>query len=399
MPRAYPHSHLSNGELVGFSVKKRSSAPTYFAYFRDRSGKRLERDTGQTGQIKALEYAKAIIDKEYALFSPQQDEINWDDVLVRLKARLATGGIRGTTIGYYAKVIRSLRSVYPESKGPADVTARMAAAFRDKMMTVCDDRKARSAHYVAGLINGLSALWRKWLIEDLKLAMTNPWEKVEPPKTDKLPVKTISDEQIEHFFAWLDTRYAGWQLPVIFLRTKAHTGCRLMDLCSLRSEQLRDGRLIFPPDLTKGRKERRVPLPKDLFDALSAIKGKTHLWERHPGELKEKLMANGWPSHQLKAEFSPQRLYSWFETLFSDYRKDNEDRPPITSHMFRKTAFTKAWAAGIDPRKASIAIGCNVDTMMKHYVQMDEQEVTEEVFERLNSHDLARNNSKKNDLR
>lgn len=53
--------------------------------------------------------------------------------------------------------------------------------------------------------------------------------------------------------------------------------------------------------------------------------------------------------------------------------------------MFRKTAFTKAWAAGIDPRKASIAIGCNVDTMMKHYVQMDEQEVTDDVFAQLNA--------------
>jgi integrase len=384
MPRSYPHSHLSQGELVGFSVKKRPGDAHYFAYFRDRDGKRLERDTGQTGQIKAVECARALIDKEYEIFDPTHEEVVWDDVLARLRVRLATGGIRGTTIGYYEKVLRSLRTVYPESTGPTDITARQAAAFRDKMMTVCKGEKPRSAHYVAGVINGLSALWRKWLVEDLKLATSNPWEKVEPPKADKISVKTMSDDQIQHFFAWITERFGEWPLPNLFLRVKAQTGCRLMDLCSLRSEQLREGRIIFPADLTKGRKERRVPLPTELYDALEAIKGEAYLWQRHPTELKAKLVARNWPSHQLNPEFSPQRLYSWFETLFTDYRIANPDRPRITSHMFRKTAFTKAWAAGIDPRKASIAIGCNVDTMMKHYVQMDEQEVTDEVFMQLN---------------
>src|SRR5437660_9256820 len=135
MPRSYPHSHLSQGELIGFSVKKRPGDAHYFAYFRDRSGKRLERDTGQTGQIKAVECTRAIIDKEYEIFEPGQEEIVWDDVFARLRKRLATGGIRGTTIGYYEKVLRSLLTVYPESKGPTDITARQAAAFRDKMMT------------------------------------------------------------------------------------------------------------------------------------------------------------------------------------------------------------------------------------------------------------------------
>jgi len=60
------------------------------------------------------------------------------------------------------------------------------------------------------------------------------------------------------------------------------------------------------------------------------------------------------------------------ETLFSDYRKANAERPVLTTHMFRKRAFTKAWQAGVDPRRAAIAHGCNVDTLMYHYVLMDE---------------------------
>jgi hypothetical protein len=51
--------------------------------------------------------------------------------------------------------------------------------------------------------------------------------------------------------------------------------------------------------------------------------------------------------------------------------------------MFRKRAFTMAWQNGIDVRHASIAYGCNVDTVMRHYVALDEQQVTDAVFARM----------------
>ena len=70
-------------------------------------------------------------------------------------------------------------------------------------------------------------------------------------------------------------------------------------------------------------------------------------------------------------------------TLFLDYRKANPDRPAIRSHQLRKRAFTAAWQNNIDPRKAAIAYGCNVDTVMRHYVQLDEQAVTDEVTAQL----------------
>jgi integrase len=75
------------------------------------------------------------------------------------------------------------------------------------------------------------------------------------------------------------------------------------------------------------------------------------------------------------------------ETLFADYRKKFAEQPVLTTHMFRKRAFTMAWEAGIDARRASIAYGCNVDTLMGHYVALDEQQVTDEVFARMNPKD------------
>ena len=63
--------------------------------------------------------------------------------------------------------------------------------------------------------------------------------------------------------------------------------------------------------------------------------------------------------------------------------------------MSRKHAFTKAWEKRIDARHASIAYGCNVDTMLKHYVVMDQQQVTDDVFEQMHEMKPPKNGGKK----
>ncbi len=386
MPRAYPHSHVCHGQLVGFNLKLRANEPTYYVYFRSPDGRRLERDTNKTAMVRALEAAHALIEQEYAPAPERPERVKWDEAIERLKARLASAGTRPSTLAYYLKLIRLVRKRQSLSEGPTDISPGNAAGWRDWMMKTPGRRKKTpSAHYVTSLLVGLSALWSKWFMEDLKLVAGNPWEDVKPPKADKIPVRFATDEQIEHLYEWIAGRYGEWIFPKLFLSTKACTGCRLMDLCSLRSNQLRGGRLVFPADLTKGRKERAVPLPTDLFQSLDGFKGETWLWEKYLPGLKTAIIAKGWPTHQLMDEFSPQRLYFWVETVFADYKKAFPDRPALTTHMFRKRAFTRAWNAGIDPRRAAIAIGCNIDTMMQHYVGLDEQEVTDDVFAQLNA--------------
>jgi integrase len=376
--------------LVGFSVKQFGNEPTYYVCFRSRDGRRLKRDTNQVRVEKAIEAARDIIEEEFAPAPAQPDKVTWDETIERLKVRMATSGKRASTIGYYLKLIRLLRKLYPNTDYPVDISPSMAATWRDWMMTTAGRRKMLpSAHYVAGLIVGLSALWQKWFMDDLKIVSGNPWEDVEPPKADKLPVKYATDDLIQPFYAWIADRFGDWPFPKLFLSTKAYTGCRLMDLCALKSAQLWAGRLVFPPDLGNGRKERSVPLSADLFAALDAFKGATWLWEGYLPGLKAVLEAKGWPAHQMKAEFSPQRLYYWVETLFADYRTAHPDRPVLTTHMFRKRAFTMAWQAGVDARHAAIAYGCNVGTLMLHYDLMDEQAVTDQVFAAMSGEKVA----------
>ena len=274
--------------------------------------------------------------------------------------------------------------MYGQVDGPADISPGMAEAWRKKMATTVGRRKKLpSAHYVNGLLGGLSGLWNKWFIEELGICQGNPWQDVSEVKADKLEVEYATDEQIEGLYAWIAERFGEWPFPKLFLSAKAFTGCRLMDICSLKSAQLRDGRVTFPAGLVKGRKARVVPLPADVFKAVDAFKGGTWLWEAYLPGLKTAIAAKGWPTHRLSMEFDPKRLYMWIETLFADYRKAFPDRPRLTTHMFRKRAFTLAWEKGVDVRHASIAYGCNVDTLMRHYIKLDEQEVTDDVFAKM----------------
>jgi integrase len=384
MARSYPCSHVSHGRFVGYNLKKRGNEPCYFVYFRGRDGRRLERDTNQTGFQRAHEAAHAIIDREYEPVPGKADIVSWDEAMRRLKEKAAADGRRGPTIDYYAKLVRYIRRIYRYSAGPADISPGMAETWKKTFSTTKTRRgKLPSPHTVFSLVRGFNSLWQTWFVEELGVCPGNPWQDVAPPKTDRVEVRVIEDDILADFVAWIDKKYSGWELPKLFLETKAVTACRLMDLCGIESSQLRDGRLYFRPDQTKGRKARSVLLPADLYAALEAMKGRNYLWESYPAGLVEAVRKMGCPTHRIKRDFVPRRLYHWIETLFIDYGQEHPERPPIHSHQLRKRAFTAAWEKGIDPHKAGIAIGCNPDTVMRYYVKLDEQVVTDEVMGQL----------------
>ena len=91
-----------------------------------------------------------------------------------------------------------------------------------------------------------------------------------------------------------------------------------------------------------------MPLPADLFAALEATKGPSHLWESYPVGLKAVLERNSWPNHQLKLDFSPMRMVGWVMTIFADYNADHPNAPRLKSHQLRKRAFTASWEKKID---------------------------------------------------
>jgi site-specific recombinase XerC len=112
----------------------------------------------------------------------------------------AADGIRATTIGYYEKLVRLIRGNCPTA-GPADVTPAMAEGWKRAFVTTETRRgKLPSPHSVYSLVRGFRSLW-SWFLDELGVCDDNPWESVEPPKTDKIDVKVIEDDALTHFLA------------------------------------------------------------------------------------------------------------------------------------------------------------------------------------------------------
>jgi site-specific recombinase XerC len=237
----------------------------------------------------------------------------------------------------------------------------------------------RTARTVASRLNKLRVVWSKWLIEELSYLTTNPWEEVAPPKLDKLAPRYLSGEEVREVFAWLSERWLGWRLPVLFFTVKGFLGNRIGELSALRTDQLRDGRVVFAADATKGRKERKAVLPPDVYAELKAQAGQTWVWEKFPEQLRERLEARERWSKYVK-DFSPNRLKWWLQDELAEFNAAHPDRQRVKAHDFRRRAMTEAWKLGIPLEKAAVAFGCNPNTMRAHYIALDETAVADEVL-------------------
>ena len=297
-------------------------------------------------------------------------------------------GKRPRTVKEYLKSLTWLPGMFPLAKGPADVTDRMANDFKTKYAKGVTVRKKnlkegekakahrRKLQTLDSQLRMLKAAFG-WF-KQLRLVEANPFENVTAPELDRHEVKFVSQADVGQFFEWLEKRWPGWAMPRLFFSVKAATACRLQDVCSLRSDQLRDGRLVFPADLTKNRSERYAILPTDLYAVLDAYKGPTYLWERYPAELIAANQEKGWPTHRQKGEFTPERLCLWVLQLMGNYHR--ETGQTLRTHDFRRAAFTRAAEEDIHPKRAAAAFDVTAETMLRYYTATEKKKTSDEVL-------------------
>jgi integrase len=393
---------LASGRRVRFSIKARHGEPFYFVVFRGREGRRVERSTKEESQKRALEEASRIIRDEFGPRTVQSPR--WDVAIPALRKAMEANNNRPATIDDYESTLQLLRKFFPASAGPGDITPQLAKQFKAEYLAQPYTRRkastpkvwkgrgrkpkprpepvalTRKPRTLDSRLRKLRVIWGHWLVKVLGCVTANPWEDVAPPKLDKLTPRYLTADEITAFFEWLTARWKGWRLPVLFFSVESFIGNRILELCSLRSEQLQDGRIVFPADEAKGRKERKSLLPPDTFAELKALAGKSYVWEAFPTQLLERLVALGKCHNKLLPDFSPVRMKCWLQDEIDDYCKSHPDVKRFSAHAFRKRAMTEAWRLGIHPEKAAIAFGCNVKTMMAHYVHMDEVATSDEVL-------------------
>jgi integrase len=387
---------LRNGQRVRFALFEKPESPAYYVRFKGKDGRYMKPSTGQPRKVDAIDAAHRIILDHYEEVAPKLERVTWQEAKEKLTEAMLADNKRPKTIKGYIETLNRLIEMFPLMRGPGDISEYIAGEFKVKYARGTFSRQpkkeetdivaeyARKTKSLDSRLRTLKAVF-SWFV-DLRLMSRNPFENIEQPEMDRHEVKYVKQEDLVDFLTWLEGRYAGWRMPQLFFTVKAVTGCRLEDICNLRSEQLVEGRLVFEADQTKNRSERYAILPAEVYAELDAYKGEIHLWERYPAELRQHV--RGTSKHNVIEQFSTRRLYTWIVALLRDYQKQTGRE--LSSHDFRRAAFTRAAEADIHPKRAAVAFDVSAETMLKYYTATEKKRTADEVLSELQAQLMPR---------
>ena len=356
-----PTCRLADDRRVRYHLKKRDRDRYYSVAFTGPNGG-VERSTCESAQRPAEESVQAIIAAEFAT---PVEAIAWDVAIEAMVKAMQAENLRSETIAQYRVVLGTLRKAF-KTRGPSDITPAMAQRFKVLRSVAVAPRT------VAGNITNLSIVFGKWFRDTLHIVSDNPFD-IDPPKLDTPKPRIITEAENAAWVKWLSDRWQGWRLPLLFLEVKAATGCRIFELCS--ASTLKDGRIVFTSETTKGRRERSPLLSPGLYRELKRLAGPTYLFEHFAAELKERHKSGG-----VVGPYKPKQLKKWLERQLREYREANPKAKRFKLHNYRATAISRARAAGISPADAAIAFGVDAKTAQKFYTSLDEAAISDAVF-------------------
>lgn len=360
---------------VGYTLSKRGKF--YFVRFYGPRGNYERIGTGMREQGEARNEAAKIVERVYCPMQFQRPvHISWDEMIQKLQSAMTANGNREMTCINYASTIRVIQATLPDTTGPGDIGPYEAQRFKDEYLNGGYTRskgknapvRKRSQRSFNSNLRQARAIWGKWL-KELKIVKDNPWLAVADAKVDRKPPEAPDESVMVQFFQFVKDNHPNWDMPILFLQTKCLLGCRLMDLCSVRSDQLRNGALHLDPEQLKACNFRRVPLPANLYRALDDLKGETFLWERFPEQFRQCREAQGRRIGRLVMEFSPKNFASFILDLFTNFQKATGQK--LKSHMLRKRALTLLFAEGVSAEVAATMLGMDVQTARRYYLDMD----------------------------
>jgi integrase len=358
---------LQDGRQIGANLKLRGKYLAIVFAHPTEPGKWIELSTGCESISDAqMEGAKIVLKYYSPTIAPNPKTATWETVLAEIESE---SDLRPRSLESYTSTVGIFRTFCPLSKGPGDVTPEIAKAFRVKYANTPYTRspqpgatkRTRSAKTIENAIRRLSGLWRKLMP---KYVRENVWDTqyVKRPSVPKKVPTIPTEDDVSAFFSWFNGRFPGWDLPRLFLRVKAISGCRLNDLCQVRSDQFNPARqtITIRPDDDKTNRERIIPLPADLSLALDKIKGPTYLWEQYTQDAKKYR-----PGKRLKAEFTPFIFYNAMKAIFREFMRSGGK---LKSHGLRKRAITLMTMATQNVDQTAQAIGIDASTARKYYL-------------------------------
>src|SRR5262249_21297688 len=88
--------------------------------------------------------------------------------------------------------------------------------------------------------------------------------------------------------------------------------------------------------------------------------------------------AKGYPTHRQNPSFTPQRLYLWVLQFMGYYQKATGR--DLSSHDFRRAAFTRSAEEDIHPKRAAVAFDVTTETMLRYYTATEKKKTADDVL-------------------
>ncbi len=389
MPRrAEFYTQLGDGpkaQSIGYSTTERDGF--LGVRFIGPDGKRLEKMTAckKKDANFHIEAAKIIVKafvKQPELF-PQH--VNFEDALTEVIKTSAD--LRPATILQFRKSIKMLRTVLNADDklavkpiGPSDITPELASRFGRLFLSTKYTRgsskieRKRSPVTLSFYLRGLSSLWGQF--QELGYVQSNPWANVRRPQLEKKDKYVPTEEEIEAFFAWIGAKYPTWERLDSLLKLKLLSGCRTADICQLKSDQLRNGQLVFDPSQTKTKTGRTVPLPEDLFNTLQRLAGPEWMWDGWNDDVRKFRPSK----NKVPDQFQASTVYCVLANIFREYSDNHPSQPRLAPHAFRRRAITVMVTETQSVDLTAQALGVNPLTARTYYLDAQRAFNTADAF-------------------
>jgi hypothetical protein len=365
---------LPDETRIRYSLKKRGRDPNYLVCFRGPDRKRKERSTKEPNMRRAEISAQAIIRRVYS--QPSDTAPSWDDAKKILREHFRAANLRDGSIAAYLSALNLLREVYPETYGPADITPIMAEGFKVARSRVVSPRTLRSN------LQHLSVVFGHWL---KRIIASDPFASVDVPREDEKDPVLVEREKFDAFIRWLIARWE-WRLPILFLEVQRAIGCRISELASATPAQLRDGRIYFTSETTKGRRDRACKISPIMFKELLSICGENYVFERFADELRAIHVECGRGQYAKRLrDFTPTRFRLWIEENHRLYFEQTKVEHWKLHTATRGAAMTRARMNGVMESDAALYFGCHPLTMHKYYLALNKERLADAVYEKMES--------------
>lgn len=388
MARRFDHiADIGQDTRVPYSAVPRKDRGKWALTFPDADGNRVRLTTTHDvrGKHPPDEFhtdAVRLIREHYrppSLF-PTLTSKTWDELLDEVEK--TSPHTRPETLRSFRQGVRAFREVMPEVTSPLDVSEERIRRFMKLWLAAprqgSRGKGKRSPTTLSYYLRALSAFHNHLIA--LGYANRNPWHGHKAPKAEHTRKPVPTEDDTNHFFAWVHARYPHWHALHALLELKAISASRTADVCQLKTVQLKGGRLTFTADIVKTKEGRSLPLPEDLFATLTQVAGTVYLWE---GAFWQGIKDYRKQSNGLPAQFAWKTAYTVVCNIFKEYSEAHPDRPRFTAHGLRRRAITLTVQATGSVDAAATAIGVHPQTARTHYLDAQRAFDTDETMKRV----------------